>query len=202
MTPLWQDRVEYEIHPPTAPDAPFLVLAHPHPLFGGTMHNKVIDQVFRRASEREWGVLRFNFRGAGRSAGAHDEGRGETDDLVALLTGDLLPSSKALILIGYSFGSWILERALPKIERPILRVLLIAPPTGRYEFPPGLRPSIPTTVFAAEKDELIPLERTRAFFAGLPEPKRLEIIEGADHYFIGTTTKLVRAVFADLEGAA
>src|SRR5690349_18327595 len=86
------------------------VIAHPHPLFGGTMDNKVVQTLARAFVQSGWAALRFNFRGVGASEGAHDEGRGETDDLLALV--EAQASQGPLALAGFSFGSFVATRAV------------------------------------------------------------------------------------------
>lgn len=199
---LLDGRIEYELIAPTGNAELFLVLAHPHPLYGGSMHNKVIDQLFRRSKERGWGVLRFNFRGVGKSTGTFDEGEGELEDYLSTLE-HAVESSKAsspkFILVGYSFGAWVTFQALSRLKIIPDKVILIAPPVSMYEFENRETSAGELYVFAAEKDELIPLEKTKTWFDLLPEPKELHILEGADHYFIGQTTKLIKEIMTVID---
>src|SRR4051794_9595012 len=90
------------------------VIAHPHPLFGGTMDNKVVQTLARAFVQSGWTALRFNFRGVGASEGVHDEGRGETDDMLALIAAQA--ADGPLAVAGFSFGSFVASRALHSLR--------------------------------------------------------------------------------------
>ena len=95
---------------PEAPLRGTAVIAHPHPLFGGTMENKVVQTMARAFVQSGWTAVRFNFRGVGASQGQHDEGRGEVDDMLAVVS--LAAPEGPLALAGFSFGSHVASRAL------------------------------------------------------------------------------------------
>ena len=128
--------LELEATPPEHPNAPVLLLAHPHPKMGGDMHNKVIDQLFRRSKDRGWGAVRFNFRGAGKSTGIYDKGIGELEDAQQVyrwMQTELNVRADQTTLVGYSFGSWIMARLSAKLEQ-LRHVVLIAPPIHMMDF--------------------------------------------------------------------
>ncbi len=190
--------LEAELHVSTLTNAPFLVLSHPHPVYGGTMHNKVVDQIYRRSVERDWSVLRYNTRGFGKSTGSFNEGVGEERDLLELI--EWAGSQKGIdlnrmLMIGYSFGSWLTAKVAAKLQKPCV---LIAPPVSMYTFPVLNSPQ-QKIVFSAEKDELIPFEKVKAYFDSIGEPKQHISIPEADHYFIGTTAMLIKSVFQTLD---
>jgi hypothetical protein len=177
------------------------VFAHPHTAQGGTMHTKVVYQAAKGLARTGCAVLRFNFRGAGGSAGAFDAGPGEMDDFRAAL--DLMtaryPGVRNVWAAGFSFGSWIALTVGAADER-VTALVGIAPPIGRYDFT-ALRDSPkPKFFIQGERDDLCPLADLRCFYAGLPEPKELVVIDGADHLFDGRTIEAGVAVEDLLEG--
>ena len=129
------------------------ILCHPHPLYGGSMHDAVLDLVNQALDAVGVNCLRFNFRGTGESEGKFDGGDGEAEDLLAVVDWAREQRIQSLWLGGYSFGAHVLCKALPKIADPA-RVLLVAPPNGVMDFP---EPAAPCTVdvFAGERDEFV-----------------------------------------------
>lgn len=174
-----------------AEDAPFAALvAHPHPLGGGTMHNKVVYHAAKAFSSFGLPVLRFNFRGTGLSEGAHDEGRGEVEDVragLAWLTAryPALP----LLFAGFSFGSNVGLRACCGYERVrgLVGIGLPVRAAGRdyrYDFLAHCG-SVPKLFVSGDHDEFSPAGVLESFLVTAPEPKRLVWIPGADHFFAG-----------------
>lgn len=162
------------------------------------MTNKVIDQIYRRSVERDWSVLRYNTRGTGTSSGVHDHGIAEEKDLLELVEWvkkqpNVNPSK--MFLVGYSFGSFITAKVAARLRLPSF---LIAPAVSKYQYPVQGYDQL-KILFSAENDELIPFEQTKAYFESLPEPKIHHVIPQADHYFIGSTTLLIREVFKELD---
>src|SRR5512142_3464046 len=168
------------------------VFAHPLPTDGGTMHTKAVYQGSKALARIGVASLRFNFRGVGRSAGAWDEGRGERDDYRAAL--DYMAAhypDVPLWAAGFSFGSWIaLETGA--IDDRVKVLVGIAPPVDNlgYDFPNTRVSTKPKFFVQGERDEICPLAALRRFYAALPEPKELVVIEGADHLFDGKTTEV------------
>lgn len=131
------------------------VIAHPHPLYGGTMHNKVVYAAAKRFEAHGAAVLRFNFRGAGASEGAHDQGRGERLDMAAALA-EMRRRMPGLPLVaaGYSFGCYV---ALATGADGLAdRLLALAPPVGHYDFSFLATSSVPLAVVSGEEDALAP----------------------------------------------
>jgi alpha/beta superfamily hydrolase len=170
------------------------VFGHPHPLHGGTMHTKVVYQSSKALARIGVAVLRFNFRGVGRSAGTHDGGPGEIDDYRAALefmTGRF--AGKPLWAAGFSFGSWIAWNVgLDDSRVPLL--LGIGLPVDRFDFGPVRSSPKAKFVIHGERDELISIREIRRFYAELSEPKELVVIEGATHLFEGKTSEVGEAV--------
>jgi alpha/beta superfamily hydrolase len=171
------------------------LLCHPHPLFGGTMHNKVVYRIARGMRRAGAVVLRFNFRGVGSSEGIHDGGAGEVEDARAAL-GFLrerypdLPYSMA----GFSFGS----RVIMKLGCALSPVRLIAVgfPTSRGEFDYLAACGIPKYFIQSSIDEFGPKEEIEAVFQGFAEPKHLQVIEAGDHFFAGALDRLEETIVA------
>jgi len=175
--------------PQTEPRAA-VVFAHPLPIEGGTMHTKVVYQSAKALAEIGCAVLRFNFRGVGRSAGGWDEGRGEMDDYRAAV--DYLASAHPgleMWAAGFSFGSYIAMTAGADDER-ICAMIGIAPPVDRYEFGSVKLSTKPKFVIHGELDELISLKLVRQFYAQLKDPKELVEIDRANHLFEGQASEV------------
>lgn len=181
---------------PTVPRAG-VVLAHPHPLHGGTMHSKVVFQAAKAFCRLGCVVLRFNFRGVGTSTGAFDEGRGEQDDYRAALRhlGALYPEIE-LWAAGFSFGAWVAMTAGLTEER-VSTLIGIALPVGLYEVRPIAASPKPKYLIHGERDELTPLTEMWRFYATAVEPKELVVIDAANHVFDGHASEVGDAI-ADL----
>lgn len=172
-----------------------VVFAHPHPLYGGTMHTKVVYQAAKALSRIGCAVLRFNFRGVGRSTGTHDAGRGELEDFKAGL--DFMaaryPNAPEMWAGGFSFGAWVGLTAGAADDR-VTALIGIAPPLASYDFS-AVRDSLkPKFFIQGEFDTVCPLKTMRAFYAQLPEPKELVVIDAADHLFEGKVTLVAEAI--------
>jgi alpha/beta superfamily hydrolase len=172
-----------------ADDAPYAALVtHPHPLFGGTMHNKVVYHAMKAFSAFGVPVLRFNFRGTGLSEGIHDKGRGEIDDVRAALDWLTREYAKPILFAGFSFGSYVGLRATCGDQRVKGLVALGLPVSaaGRdytYEFLPIC--TQPKLFLSGDHDEFCPSGALKLAAASSPEPHRTIIIPGADHFFQG-----------------
>ena len=171
-----------------------VVLAHPHPQYGGTMHSKVIFQSAKALIRIGCAVLRFNFRGVGTSAGRFDNGIGEMDDFRAALdfTHQHYPNVP-LWSVGMSFGAWISLSAGAGDPR-VSTLVGIAPPLSRYDFEPVRVSGKPKFFLQGERDELCPLKDMQAFYARAADPKELVVIDAADHLFDGKLVELSEAI--------
>jgi uncharacterized protein len=171
-----------------------VVFGHPHTEFGGTMHTKVVYQAAKALNRIGCAVLRFNFRGAGASAGRFSNGPGEMDDFRAALNvmHDRYPSTPTWVA-GMSFGSWVAMTVGAEDAR-VSTLIGIALPVSRYDFGIVEQSIKPKFFIHGEFDAIGPLREMRAFYARAAEPKELAVIEGADHLFDGKVTEVAQAV--------
>ena len=158
------------------------VLCHPHPQHGGTMRNKVVTIMERSLRELGLRTVRFNFRGVGESEGDYDEGRGEADDLRAVLqwVQQVRPDDQ-LWLGGFSFGAYISLKVAP--EFPIHQLLSIAPPAERWDMDALPGPTCPWLVVQGDEDEVVSAEAVKQWAAKVSPPPQLVMMTGAGHFF-------------------
>ncbi|HXG87196.1 MAG TPA: alpha/beta fold hydrolase [Vicinamibacterales bacterium] len=170
------------------------VFAHPHPLHGGTMHTKAVYQSAKALARAGAAVLRFNFRGVGRSFGVHDGGPGEMADFAAAL--DYLSGrfpGLPLWAAGFSFGSYIAMNAGAADAR-VQALIGVGTAIDRYDYTAVKSSDKHKFVVHGEFDELISVKDVKKFYAQLAEPKDLVVIDAADHLFTGKTLELSAAV--------
>jgi alpha/beta superfamily hydrolase len=179
----------------TSPPRAVAVLAHPLPTAGGTMHTKAVFHAARALAGIGCPVLRFNFRGVGRSAGTFDAGSGEMDDFRAAL--DFMtaryPDVPRVWAAGMSFGSWVAMTTGARDTR-VSSLIGIAACVNKYDFSPVVVAAKPTFLIHGEFDVLTPVKEVRRFYGTLSEPKELVVIDGADHLFDGKVTEVGDAI--------
>ena len=172
------------------------VVCHPHPLFSGTMHNKVVFQAAKTLHRRAIPVLRFNFRGAGQSEGEHDKGHGERDDVRTAL--DYLATEfpgRAILLAGFSFGAWVGLRVGCEDER-VSALIGLGIPVNSFDLS-FLRECVKPKLFVqGGNDQFASREKVEALYVTLPEPKNLVFVENADHFFTGKLEQMTAALGA------
>jgi alpha/beta superfamily hydrolase len=175
-------------------DAPtYAVICHPHPLFGGTMDNKVVVTLARALHATGMPTLRFNFRGVGSSSGAFDEGMGETADTAAVASyGALRWPGKHLVLAGFSFGAFVALRLA--LERDTSRLITVAPPVDRFDFTDLTAPGCPWLIVQGDADDLVDPRRVLAWAKALDPPPKLVVMPGVGHFFHGHLPELRDAV--------
>jgi hypothetical protein len=187
--------------PATAPRMAALV-CHPHPLFGGTMHNKVVFQAAKALDSLGIAVLRFNFRGAGLSEGVHDQGRGELDDVRAALqylAGEF--SGTPLLVAGFSFGCWVGLRAGCEDAR-VEKLVGIGAPVNNSDFS-YLGECAKAKLFVhGSNDEHGAVQKVREMVASLPGDNELVVVDGVGHFFAGKIEELGKAIIGWLKPAA
>ena len=193
------------------PDAPFAALVcHPHPVYGGNLHNKVVYHAMKALNDPAfglgWPVLRFNFRGTGLSEGVHD-GQAEVGDVLAALDWLERELQRPVILAGFSFGAVMALRACcstgtshdPAKNSRDVRALIalglptqIASPAYRYSFLQNI--TIPKLFISGDRDEFARAEQLEKVFKSAAEPKQLILLPGADHFFSGQIEPMQRAI--------
>lgn len=167
---------------PACARAGVAILCHPHPLQGGTMHNKVVTILERSLLELGLATVRFNFRGVGRSEGVHDNGNGESDDVAAIA--DWLRAVRpadALWLAGFSFGSYVSLLAAPRVQPA--QLILIAPPAGRWDFSAIAAPACPWLIVQGEDDEVVDARGVVAWAESLQPAPHLVRMPETGHFF-------------------
>jgi uncharacterized protein len=178
-----------------APNA--AVVCHPHPMYGGSMDNNVVEAVLEALWQRHLATLRFNFRGVGNSEGEYDGGEGELDDVrgaVAFVAGKA--GLKSVMLAGYSFGASVSLRAGltdPAVDRLVLVALPVAQMIG-----PSDSSSKSVLLVSGDRDSYSPVEALRTLARNLGSRARLEILAGADHFFGGYEARLSALIAAAL----
>jgi alpha/beta superfamily hydrolase len=170
------------------------VIAHPHPLFGGTMDNKVVQTLARAFVQCGWRAVRFNFRGVGGSVGVHDHGEGELQDLLAVIQ-DQAPDGP-LALAGFSFGAFVTSHAVAQVwpQRPLDKLVLVGTATSRFTVAP-VAPELHerTLVVHGEVDDTVPLADVMDW--ARPQKLPVTVIPGVEHFFHGQLT-LLRSLVA------
>ncbi|MBV1702106.1 MAG: alpha/beta hydrolase [Hyphomicrobiales bacterium] len=197
-------RLEGRFHPSKTRSAPLAIILHPHPQFGGTMNNQIVYNLYYAFAERGLSVLRFNFRGVGRSQGAFDHGSGELSDAAAALdwAQSLNPEAKSCWVAGVSFGSWIGMQLL--MRRPEIEGFVsIAPPANRFDFS-FLAPCPSSGLFVhGDKDRVAPLKEVTGLIEKLKTQKGITIehavIPGANHFFENCVDELIAEVGSYLD---
>lgn len=155
------------------------VIAHPHPLHGGTLDNKVVQTLARAFVQEGWRSVRFNFRGVGASQGQWDEGRGEVDDAQAVCAAWADPQAP-LALAGFSFGAYVSTRLRERLSRPVDPLILVGVAASRFDCAP-----VPehTLVIHGETDDVVPLVEVLDWLR--PQSVPVTVVPGTGHFFHG-----------------
>ena len=180
------------------------VVCHPHPLYGGSMYNNVVDAALAAMWRLGWATLRFNFRGVGNSEGEHSGGPGEASDAAAaikFLTSQPGVDANGGVLAGYSFGSMAAMTAAPSINN-LAALTLIALPIQMVDASALNRFTHPIIFAAGDHDAYCPVKQLEALHRGLGARSQLKIVEGADHFFGGAEDELADALEDMLRGIA
>ena len=175
------------------------VVCHPHPLYGGEMHNNIVSALVDAFQAAGIATLRFNFRGVGNSEGEHDEGNAEVDDVKAAVT--YLLSRQAVptvVVAGYSFGSMVGLRAGADDPR-VHKLIGVALPIGMRDASFLLNANKPKLLISGDHDNYSPVPVLQDLVAKLSEPKALKIVDGADHFFWGLENKVAEVAVGFLQ---
>lgn len=189
--------LEAALHTPTGPGPfPGVVVCHPHPTYGGDMDNNVVMAICSGLTRQGIAALRFNFRGAGQSEGAHDGGRGEQEDVLAAL--QALRESAAIDgsrigLAGYSFGASMALAVAPRVAE--LRALaVVAPPTPGLNTPGIQAYARPKLILAGDMDSSIPIEQVHELARGMARPAEVQVLQGGDHFLLGHEGEIAQRI--------
>ena len=175
-----------------------VVITHPHPLYGGNMYNNIVESLVRIYQLVGYTTLRFNFRSVGSSEGEYDNGMGEKEDVKASLHYLTQKGKKLLDLAGYSFGSWVNALAISEVDT-VDRMVMISPPVAFMDFNSvGPTPQIQFVV-AGNQDQIAPPDVIKNLLPAWNPRAHLEVIDGADHFYVGYTGKLESLVAAYLK---
>ncbi len=190
-------QIEVAIDRPDGLPLGVAVIAHPHPLHGGTLTNKVVQTLARAFVLAGWTAVRFNFRGVGRSEGAYDEGRGELDDLLAVVRTQA--PDGPLCLSGFSFGAFVTSHAAAQlqVQRDIQRLVLVGTAASRF----GVAPVSPelhlrSLVIHGEQDDTVPLASVMDW--ARPQNLPVLVVPGGGHFFHGQLPLLRELVLRHL----
>lgn len=178
-----------------------VVIAHPHPLFGGTMDNKVVQTLARAFVQCGWQAVRFNFRGVGATEGVYDEGRGELQDLLAVVQ-QVAPQG-TLALAGFSFGAFVTSHAVQALwsQRAIEKIVLVGTAASRFtvaDIPPEAHAH--TLTLHGEQDDTVPLAAVMDW--ARPQTLPVTVIPGGGHFFHGQLPLLKSLVVRHLRAPA
>jgi alpha/beta superfamily hydrolase len=193
------DQADATTLPPTGAKG-VAVIAHPHPLFGGTMDNKVVQTLARAWVQAGWTAVRFNFRGVGQSAGTHDNGVGEVEDMAAVL--EALAPKGPFALAGFSFGAFVTSQLVVQLwkgrgPQDLQKLVLVGTAASRFTvpiLPPEVHPN--TLVIHGETDDTVPL--TAALDWARPQALPITVIPGVGHFFHGQLPLLKRVVMSHI----
>jgi alpha/beta superfamily hydrolase len=170
------------------------LVCHPHPVYGGTLHNKVVFHTMKALNSFGFPVLRFNFRGAGLSDGEHDQGLGEVDDVRSALDWLDRECRLPLILAGFSFGAAVgLQAGCPdlRVQAAVALGIPVGAIEGRsYDFSFLQSCNKPKLFVSGTRDQFGPRAQIERLVESVPEPKKLVMVEGADHFFEGRLREL------------
>ena len=177
------------------------VIAHPHPLFGGTLDNKVVQPLARALVQCGWTAVRFNFRGVGASAGTHDQGRGELEDFLAVV--EQVAPTGALALAGFSFGAFVTSHALAALwpQRHVEQVVLVGTAASRFDVAPvPPEAHLRTLVVHGEQDDTVALSDVLNW--ARPQVLPVTVVPGGGHFFHGQLPLLKNLVVRHLQSRA
>ncbi len=177
------------------------VITHPHPLYGGTMNNPVVETVQKVFQQHGYATLRFNFRGVGGSQGNHDNGIGEQDDVRAAIAYVEDTEVRPVDLAGYSFGAWVNSAVAADGRTAIRSMVMISPPVGFIKFENVSALSCLKLVVTGSRDDIAPADQIRDLLPAWNPAAQFEIIDGCDHFYSGHLDRLQSILTRYLQSA-
>ena len=172
-----------------------IIITHPHPLYGGEMHNAVVSAMKDAFADKGFSTLRFNFRGTGYSQGKHDDGIGEKKDVVSAIAFLVNEGFREINLAGYSFGAWVNLMATASEDLTIESLFLISPPVDFIEFEPVSNISPLKLVVAGDRDEYASFPRIQTMAPDWNSDAAIERISGGDHFYSGCLDTLKKIIY-------
>lgn len=167
-----------------------VLLCHPHPLFQGTMTNKVVTTLARAAQQLGYSTLRFNFRGVGNSDGQHDQGVGEQQDVLAAVAYAQQQGWQRVVLAGFSFGSGMACLASMQISSQVAGLFLLAPPVHHFAAPNQLPFEFETFIYYGDEDEVVPVDEMHDWVARVVPTPQVQVFQAGSHFFHGRLLEL------------
>ena len=167
-----------------------VVITHPHPLYGGTMNNPVVEAIQNAYQQNGYATLRFNFRGVGGSQGTFDNGFGEQEDVRAAIAYVTDMNISAVDLAGYSFGAWVNAGVVAESGVTIASMTMVSPPVGFIEFEDMNALGCLKLVVTGSRDDMAPPNQIRDLLPSWNPDAQFEIIDGCDHFYMGHLDKL------------
>jgi uncharacterized protein len=166
-----------------------VVITHPHPQYGGTMHNNVVESLVKAYGKAGYTTLRFNFRGMGGSEGHYDEGVGEQVDVGSAVAYLKRMGMNSVDLAGYSFGAWVNAQAVGDLNH-VARMIMVSPPVNFMDFTfLKYTPQI-QLIIAGSRDDIAPPDMIQKMLFGWNKASELHVIQGADHFYRGATGEI------------
>jgi alpha/beta superfamily hydrolase len=166
-----------------------VVVTHPHPLYGGDMYNLVVESIVHVYNMKGYSTLKFNFRGVGGSCGVYDDGVGEKKDVLSALSFLADKGMDRIDLAGYSFGAWVNANAVQK-DSVVNQMIMVSPPVGFMDFTSVSMINCLKFVVTGNRDDIAPADKIRKMIASWNPHARLDIIDGADHFYGGYLDQL------------
>jgi len=176
-----------------------VILCHPHPLYGGDMHNNVVGALQKTLAGQGFSTLRFNFRGVGGSGGSYADGIGEEGDVRGAVQFVSEKEDGPLFLVGYSYGAAVGTKAVAADER-VRALVCISPPIAMYDFSYLTEDRRPKLMVAGDGDFVCPVTLLEELVSSLPQPRSIHIVPGADHFWGGMEDRVADYVIDFLQG--
>jgi alpha/beta superfamily hydrolase len=170
-----------------------VIVTHPHPLYGGNMHNPVVDTIVETFNNHGFTTLRFNFRGVGGSQGNYDDGIGELRDVCNAISFLLKMGIQSISLAGYSFGSWV-NAGISQNEATVIEMIMVSPPVAMMDFSHSQKIPKLKLVISGERDEIAPAEQIKKMLPAWNPEAVVEILTGADHFYSGCLGSLATSL--------
>ena len=175
-----------------------VVITHPHPLYGGNMHNNVVMAIAKAYQKQGHTTLRFNFRGVGSSRGSYADGVGEREDVAAAISYLADLGMKQIDLAGYSFGAWV-NGHIDCANAGIANMVMVSPPIAFIEFDPVSTIGCLKLIVTGSRDDIAPVEMIRQSYQKWNADAHFEVINGADHFYGGYEDRLTEVLLSNLK---